>query len=138
MNLRIGVVLSPKGGALEKMLTPFRLGVGGVIGSGAQYMSWIALDDLVGLVHHALMEPSVNGALNAVAPNAVTNRELTKVLGRVLGRPTVLPLPGFAAKLAMGEMADELLLSSARVTSKTSYAFRYPELEPALRHMLGR
>ena len=136
--LRTGVVLSPKGGALAKMLTPFKLGVGGVVGSGEQYMSWIEIDDLVGMILHALAEESVAGPVNAVAPNPVTNHEFTKTLGRVLGRPTVFPLPAFAAKLAMGEMAEELLLSSARVETATSYEFRYPELEPALRHLLGR
>ncbi len=138
VHLRTGIVLSPKGGALAKMLTPFRMGAGGVIGTGSQIMSWIAIDDLVGLVHHALMEDDVVGPVNAVGPKPVSNRDFTKTLGRVLKRPTLLPLPSFAAKIAMGEMADELLLSSARVASKTSYEFLYPELGPALRHLLGR
>ncbi len=138
VNLRIGIVLSPKGGALSKMLTPFRMGVGGVIGDGDQYMSWVALDDLVGLIHHSLMNDDTFGPINGVAPNPVTNRTFTKTLGKVLSRPTLLPLPAFAAKLAMGEMADELLLASARVSTRSSYDFRYPELEPALRHVLGR
>lgn len=137
VNLRIGIVLSPKGGALQKMLTPFKMGAGGVIGSGEQYMSWIALDDLVGLLHHSLMNET-SGPVNGVAPNPVTNREFTKTLGRVLSRPTIFPLPAFAAKLAMGEMADELLLSSARVSSRSDYTFRYPTLDAALRHVLGR
>ncbi len=138
VHLRTGIVLSPKGGALAKMLTPFRMGAGGVIGTGNQYMSWIAIDDLVGVIHDALMEDEVVGPVNAVAPHPVTNRDFTKTLGRVLARPTLFPLPGFAAKLAMGEMAEELLLASTRVESKTKYGFLYPELEPALRHLLGR
>ena len=142
VNLRIGVVLSPKGGALQKMLTPFRMGVGGVVGSGDQYMSWISIDDLVGAIHHALMEDGVAGPVNAVAPNPVTNREFTRTLGKVLSRPTIFPLPGFAAKLAMGEMAEELLLSSARVQPSglqaSGFEFAHPRLEQALRHVLGR
>lgn len=142
VRLRLGIVLSPKGGALQKMLTPFRLGVGGVIGDGSQYMSWISLDDVAGAILHALMTDTLDGAVNAVSPSPVTNREFTRVLGRVLRRPTILPLPSFAAKLALGEMADELLLSSAKVSAKklvdSGYVFRQPELEGALRHVLGR
>lgn len=139
---RFGVVLSPRGGALAKMLTPFRLGVGGVIGSGRQVMSWIALDDAIGAIYHALNQPELRGPVNVVAPQAVTNREFTKTLGRVLGRPTILPVPAFAIRLALGEMADELLLSGMHVVPKrlleTGYTFRFPDLESALRHMLGR
>lgn len=142
VNLRIGLVLSPAGGALAKMLTPFRLGVGGVVGSGTQYMSWIDLDDLTGAIGHALATDTLSGPVNAVAPTPVTNAEFTRTLGRVLRRPTLLPLPAFAARLAFGEMADELLLASARVVparlQATGYAFRYPTLEGALRHQLGR
>lgn len=142
VNLRIGVVLSPKGGALATMLTPFKLGAGGVVGSGDQYWSWIAIDDLLGAIHHAIITEELSGAVNAAAPNPVTNREFTKTLGRVLHRPTVLPMPAFAAKLALGEMANELLLASARVVPKrlleSGYEFRFPELEGALRHVLGR
>jgi uncharacterized protein (TIGR01777 family) len=140
--LRIGIVLSPAGGALAKMLIPFQLGLGGVIGSGNQYMSWIALDDVAGVIAHALVTDTLQGPVNAVAPYPVTNREFTKTLGRVLRRPTVFPLPGFAARLAFGEMADALLLASTRVEPKrllaTQYVFRYPELEDALRHLLGK
>jgi uncharacterized protein len=140
--LRIGIVLSPAGGALAKMLLPFKLGLGGVIGSGSQYMSWIALDDVAGVIAHALVTDTLQGPVNAVAPYPVTNREFTKTLGRVLKRPTVFPLPGFAARLAFGEMADALLLASTRVEPKrllaTQYVFRYPELEDALRHLLGK
>ncbi len=141
-NLRIGVVLSLAGGALAKMLPPFRMGAGGTIGSGRQYMSWIALDDVIGAIYHALTHETLRGSVNAVAPNPVTNREFTQTLGRVLSRPTLLPMPAFAARLAFGEMADELLLASTRVEPArllaTGFVFGYPELEGALRHVLGR
>lgn len=141
VHLRIGVVLSPAGGALAKMLPPFRMGIGGKIGSGRQYMSWIAIDDLIGVFHQALTTESLTGPVNAVAPNPVTNLEFTNTLGRVLGRPTVFPLPAFAARLAFGEMANDLLLASARVEPaqllSTGYTFRFPELEGALQHLLG-
>jgi len=142
VHMRIGMVLSPEGGALGKMLTPFKMGVGGKIGSGEQYMSWIALDDVVGAIKHALKDESLQGAVNTVAPGAVTNAEFTKTLGGVLGRPTLFPVPAFAARLAFGEMADELLLSSTRVEPKrlhaTNYQFAYPKLEAALRHVLKK
>lgn len=142
VNLRFGVIFSPAGGALAKMLTPFRMGVGGRIGSGRQWLSWIALDDAVGAAHHALTSESVRGPVNAVAPGSVTNLQFTKGLGRVLGRPTILPMSSFATRLAFGQMADELLLASARVEPtrllQTGYAFRHPELESALRHLLGK
>jgi len=142
VHLRIGVVLSPLGGALAKMLLPFRMGLGGIIGSGRQFMSWIALEDLVGSIAYALTTDAIRGPVNAVAPHPVMNREFTKTLGRVLGRPTLFPMPAFAARLAFGEMADELLLSSGRVEparlSTTGYVFRYPTLEGALRHLLGK
>ena len=142
VNLRFGVILSPAGGALAKMLTPFRMGVGGKIGSGRQYMSWIALDDATGAVQHALANGSLHGPVNGVAPRPVTNLEFTKTLGRVLVRPTILPMPVFAARLAFGEMANELLLASARVEPsalvKGGYVFGHPDLEGALRFLLGR
>jgi uncharacterized protein len=141
VNLRLGVVLSPKGGALAQMLTPFKLGVGGAIGSGRQYFSWIALDDLVSAIGFVLRTAAMSGPVNAVAPQPVTNREFTKTLGRVLGRPTVLPMPAFAARLAFGEMADEMLLSGARVEPRallaSGFKFQYPELESALRYVLA-
>jgi uncharacterized protein (TIGR01777 family) len=141
VHLRLGVVLSAAGGALAKMLPPFRLGLGGVLGSGRQYMSWIALDDVVGAIQHAIVTDALQGPTNAVAPNAVTNQEFTKTLGKVLGRPTAIPLPAFGARLMFGEMADELLLASARVQPTkllaSGYQFRYPELEDALRHVLA-
>ena len=140
--LRIGIVLSPAGGALKKMLLPFQLGLGGVISAGTQYMSCIALDDVVGAIQHAITNDEVSGPINAVCPEAVTNREYTRTLGRVLGRPTLFPVPAFAARLAFGEMADTLLLASTRVEPRillrTGYEFRYPQLENALRHVLGK
>jgi hypothetical protein len=124
------------------MLTPFKFCAAGVIGSGRQYLSWVAIDDVVGAIHHAITCESLNGPVNVVSPNPVTNRDFTKTLGRVLRRPTVLPMPAFAARLAFGEMADELLLASTRVVphrlEETGYKFRHPDLEPALRHLLGR
>jgi uncharacterized protein len=141
VQLRLGVVLSAAGGALAKMLPPFRLGLGGILGSGQQYISWIALDDVVGSIQHAIVTDSLQGPTNAVAPRAVTNREFTKTLGKVLGRPTAIPLPAFAARLMFGEMADELLLASARVQPAkllaSGYEFRRPELEAALQHLLA-
>lgn len=140
VKLRIGVVLSPKGGALAKMLLPFRLGAGGVIGSGRQYFSWVALDELVRIIQFALNDSSLVGPVNAVSPHPVTNHEYTKTLGKVLGRPTIFPMPVFAARLAFGEMADALLLASTRVVperlKQAGYAFQFPELEPALQSML--
>ena len=142
VHLRIGVVLSPKGGALAKMLTLFQLGLGGVVGSGRQYWSWVAIDDVIGAIRHCLERADVSGPVNVVSPNPVTNFEFTKTLGGVLHRPTVFPLPAFAARLAFGEMADELLLGSNRILpqrlQETGYAFRCPTLEFALRHLLGK
>ena len=142
VNLRTAPVLSPAGGPLAQLLTPFRLGLGGVVGSGRQYFPWIAIDDLIGAIHHALVTESLSGPLNAAAPHQVTNREFTKTLGRVLGRPTLFPLPAFAARLAFGEVADELLLASQRMEPvrlrASGYGFRFPELEGALRHLLGK
>ncbi len=142
VRLRIGIVLSDRGGALAKMLLPFRLGLGGRIGSGGQYMSWIALNDVVGAIHHAIITEALRGPVNAVGPSPVVNLEFTKTLGRVLSRPTIFPLPGFAARFALGEMADALLLSSTRAEpaqlKASGYTFREPELERALRHLLGR
>jgi uncharacterized protein (TIGR01777 family) len=142
VHLRLGIVLNPAGGALGQMLLPFKLGAGGVIGSGRQYMSWIALDDAIGAILHTLMTPSVQGPVNAAVPQPLTNRDFVTVLGRVLGRPTLLPLPAFAARFAFGEMADALLLASTRVEPRrlidTGYALRYPDLESALRHLLGK
>ncbi len=142
VNTRFGVVLSPKGGALAKMLTPFKMGAGGKVGSGKQYMSWIALDDVAGAIQHGLMTGELNGPVNVMSPNPCTNSEFTKTLGKVLSRPTIFPMPAVAARLAFGEMADELLLASARALperlQQTGYEFRFPHLEPALRHLLGK
>jgi uncharacterized protein (TIGR01777 family) len=141
VNLRFGVVLSPEGGALKKMLPPFKMGVGGVMGNGKQYWSWVSLEDVVGAILHALNTPSLKGPVNVTA-GAVTNAEFTKVLGRVLKRPTFFPMPAFAARLVLGEMADALLLCSARVEPArlraSGYSFRHPDLEPALRDLLKK
>ena len=140
VNLRFGVILSPAGGALARMLLPFRLGLGGVVGAGGQWMSWVALDDVLGAVLHALRTEPLLGPVNVASPNPVTNRDFTRALGRVLHRPTVFPLPAFAARLAFGEMADALLLSSARVLPKrlegSGFRFARPELEGALHPLL--
>ena len=141
VNLRIGFVLSKAGGGLAAMLLPFKLGIGGRVGSGRQYLSWIAIDDVVGAISHAILTDELRGPVNAVAPHPATNREFTKALGRVLWRPTIFPLPVFAAHLLMGEMADNLLLASTRVEPArllaTGYQFRFPQLKAALRHVLG-
>ena len=115
VNTRFGVILDKNGGALAKMLPPFRMGVGGRVGSGKQWMSWIALDDVVGGIKFALANDSLKGPVNFVAPNPVTNAEFTKTLGKALSRPTLFPIPAFGVRLAFGEMADALLLSSQRV-----------------------
>ncbi len=137
---RIGLVLSRDGGALARMLLPFKLGVGGRIGSGRQYMSWIALDDLVGAIRHLIRTTDLSGPVNTVSPEPATNREFTRALARTLARPALFPLPAFAARLAFGEMADALLLASARVEPvrlKTSgYRFIHPRLEDVLHHEL--
>lgn len=142
VNLRFGLVLSAEGGALKKMLLPFKMGVGGKIGSGDQYWSWIVIDDVVGAIHHAITHDSLVGPVNAVAPFPVTNEEFTRILGRILKRPTIFPLPEFAAKLALGEMADEMLLTSARVQPKklpaAGYNYEFTDLEAALRYLLGK
>ena len=139
---RFGIILSPKGGALGTTLPIFKLGGGGRIGSGRQWWSWVALDDVVGAIRHALENASVEGPVNVGSPNPVTNARYTKALGEVLNRPTVFPLPAPAARLLLGEVADALLLASQRIDpaklEETGYLFRYPELEGALRHLLGR
>jgi uncharacterized protein (TIGR01777 family) len=134
--LRNGIVLSKDGGALATMMTPFKLGVGGVVGSGKQWMSWVSLDDAVGIVNYALENENLRGAVNVVSPNPVTNEEFTKTLGEVLYRPTFLPLPEFAVNLVFGEMGDALLIDSTRVVPKrlldSGFKFRYPEINSAL------
>jgi uncharacterized protein len=137
---RFGIILDANEGALGKMLTPFRMGVGGRIGDGKQWMSWIAIEDVVNGLKFVIDKP-VSGAVNFVAPNAVTNAEFTKTLGRVLSKPTLFPVPAFGARLAFGEMADALLLSSQRVKpgvlEEKGFKFAQPSLEPALRHILA-
>ncbi|MGH7492732.1 MAG: TIGR01777 family oxidoreductase [bacterium] len=138
---RLGVILTPKGGALQKMLLPFKLGVGGVMGDGKQYWSWVALDDVIGAIQHCLWTESLRGPVNVVAPHAVTNHEFTKALGRALSRPTIFPVPAFVARLLLGEMAEELLLASARLEPAqlmaNGYKFHHVEVEAALRALLN-
>jgi hypothetical protein len=140
LNLRIGVALDPSGGALAAMLVPFRLGLGGRLGSGSQYVSWITLDDLVGALRHCLVSTTLSGPVNAVAPAPVTNTELTRALSRVLGRPAFLRVPASALRLVLGKAADELLLGGARVSSgkleRSGYVFRDREIEGALKRLL--
>ncbi|HEV2021905.1 MAG TPA: TIGR01777 family oxidoreductase [Terriglobales bacterium] len=138
--LRIGFILSPRGGGLARMLPPFRMGLGGKLGSGRQWMSWVSIHDVVGAIQHALATEALQGPVNTVAPHPVTNAEFTRTLGRVLSRPTIFPMPGFAARLAFGEMGDALLLASQRVQpvklQSSGFQFRHPELEGALRELL--
>ena len=142
VNLRFGIVLTPAGGALGRMLPPFRAGVGGPLGGGKQWVSWISVDDAIGAVHHALLTGELSGPVNAVAPEPVTSRTFAATLGRVLHRPALLSAPAPALKLLFGEMAETALLSSQRVSSSrliaSGYSFRHPRLESALRHVLGR
>ena len=139
---RLGIVLSTDGGALGATLPIFKLGGGGKIGSGRQYWSWVSLDDVIGAIVHAIDTEALSGPVNVVTPDPPTNTEYTKVLGHVLGRPTFLAVPAPAARVAIGGMADELLLASARVEPvrlrETGYSFRHPELEGTLRHLLDR
>jgi uncharacterized protein len=141
VNIRIGLVLSATGGALPNMLKPFKLGLGGRIGSGQQWWSWIHVDDIVRGIHHAIRTELLSGPVNMVAPNPVRNAEFTKVLASVLGRPAFFPVPEFALRLAFGEMAaSELLLASQRVEpgklTASGYTFRFPELRAALENLL--
>jgi uncharacterized protein (TIGR01777 family) len=140
MNTRFGIILAKNGGALKKMLPPFRMGIGGRIGTGKQWMSWIALDDVVGALKFALTSQSLAGPVNFVTPNPVRNAEFTKTLGNVLSRPTIFPIPAFGVRFAFGEMADTLLLSSQRVEpsklQEDGYQFQYSQLAPALSHIL--
>ncbi|HYL13231.1 MAG TPA: TIGR01777 family oxidoreductase [Terriglobales bacterium] len=142
VNMRIGLILSPVGGALPKMLTPFRLGVGGNIGNGRQWWSWIDVSDVVGAVHHIMKTDLLQGPVNLVAPKPVTNAEFTKTLAEALHRPAIFPMPAFAARLAFGEMADELLLASQRVEPTklvaSGYPFQHSDLKKALEDILTR
>ncbi|MBL8880531.1 MAG: TIGR01777 family oxidoreductase [Phycisphaerales bacterium] len=141
VNLRIGLVLAASGGALEKMLPIFKFGMGGIVGSGRQFMSWITLTDLLRAIRFAIERDHLRGAVNAVAPHAVTNRDFTMTLARVLHRPAIIPAPAFAIRAAMGEMGEQLLLSGANVRPKrlldAGFSFSHPELDAALRHELG-
>ncbi len=140
VNLRTGMVLTPEGGALAAMHTPFRLALGGKVGNGRQYMSWISRDDLVSVVHFALESGDLDGPVNAVSPQPVTNAEFTRILGLVLNRPTPFSIPSFFVRLAFGEMGRDLLLASARVNperlQKAGFEFKHPDLEAALNDML--
>ena len=140
VNTRFGIILASAGGALAKMLPPFRMGVGGKIGSGQQWMSWISLPDVINAIKFVLTNEALSGPVNFVGPNPVTNAQFTKTLGKVLSRPTLFPIPAFGARLAFGEMADALLLSSQRVEPRVlkerGYQFQYSELEQALSHAL--
>jgi uncharacterized protein (TIGR01777 family) len=142
VHLRTGLVQDVAGAGLPKQVLMFRMGIGGRLGSGRQWLSWISLDDAAGAYLHALAREDLSGPVNAVAPNPVTNTEFTAALARVLRRPAFLHAPAFAPRLVLGEVADELLLISMRVHParllETGYRFRFPELEPALRHTLGR
>ncbi|MFN7131048.1 MAG: TIGR01777 family oxidoreductase [Myxococcales bacterium] len=141
VNLRIGMVLTPRGGALARMLPAFRLGGGGPIGSGRQWMSWITYDDLLAAFEHALFDERVQGPVNVSAPTPVSNRDFASTLGRVLHRPAVVPVPAAAVRLAFGEMGQALVLAGARVLPRalqaTGFRFGFDALEPALRHLLG-
>ncbi len=141
-NLRFSVVLSADGGAFKTMMTAFKLGAGGVIGSGEQYVSWIKLDDAVRAIAYVLGNPYISGPVNIATPNPVTNRELTKALGAALHRPTILPMPAFLARLAFGEMANEMFLASTRVRPKrltdTGFHFESPLLDDALQAILRK
>lgn len=140
VNARFGIVLGGDGGALTKMLLPFRMGVGGIVGNGRQFWSWVAVEDAIGAIQHSLTTESVCGPINVVAPNAVANREFTKTLGRVLKRPTIFPMPAVVARTVFGEMAEALLLGSARVQpirlEGSGYRFRFPSIETALRYLV--
>ena len=139
VTVRIGLVLGLGGGLLAQVLPPFKIGVGGILGSGRQWMSWIHVDDVIGIILHALENNEIRGALNATAPTPVRNTEFTKTLGTVLRRPTLFPVPTFGLKLMMGEFADFIVLSQNVLPEKTEvsgYEFRHRTLESALRDLL--
>jgi len=141
VHARFGIILDANGGALAKMLTPFRMGIGGRVGDGKQWMSWIAIEDVVNGLISVIGDKSVSGPVNFVAPNAVTNAEFTKTLGRVLSKPTLFPVPVFGVRLAFGEMADALLLAGQKVKpnvlEQKGFDFSWPTLDSALRHVLA-
>jgi uncharacterized protein len=142
VQLRTGVVLSPTGGALGKMLTPFKMGVGGNIGNGRQWMSWIDVQDMAGAIHHILKADLLQGPVNMVAPRPVTNAEFTRTLASVLSRPAIFPMPAFVVKLAFGEMGETVLLGSQRVEPAqlvtSGYPFRFSELRASLESLLKK
>ncbi|HSB76966.1 MAG TPA: TIGR01777 family oxidoreductase, partial [Terriglobales bacterium] len=142
VQLRIGIMLSMSGGALKQMVTPFRYGLGGIVGNGKQYWSWVALEDVAGAVQHALVHDGLAGPVNVVSPNPVTNIDFTRAIAQVLRRPALFPLAPFAVRLFFGQMGEELLLASARVLptklEASGYKFRYPELKPALVDILRK
>lgn len=141
VHLRFGPILARDGGMLSKLLTPFKMGMGGKVGSGKQFISWVSLEDSINATVLAINDESLRGPLNVVSPNPVTNEEFTKTLGHVLNRPTALAMPAFAARLAFGELADEMLLVSQRVMPKklsaNGFQFKYPELDAAFRAYVG-
>ncbi len=136
VNLRSGVVLSTRGGALARMIPPFKFGLGGVVGSGRQYVSWVTLGDVCRAIRHCIESESISGPVNAVAPQAATNRDLTKALGKALKRPTLFPVPAPAVSLMFGEMGRELLLASTRVKPdallRDRFAFEHPQIDEAV------
>lgn len=140
ISLRIGVVLAKEGGALSRMLLPFKLGLGGKIGSGGQYMSWITLEDLCEVIHFCLIHKKIEGPVNTITPHAVTNYDFTKALGKALSRPTIFPMPAFIAKLVFGEMGEELLLSGQNAAPKklvdAGFSFIHPKIDGALASLL--
>ncbi len=141
VNMRLGVVLSPEGGALGKMLTPFRLGLGGKMGSGEQYWSWIAIDDVLSAIYHSIVSEDLRGPVNFTAPAPVTNARFTEVLAEALRRPAFFHVPEFALRALLGEMADEMLLASTRALPSrllgSGYTFQYGDLKSALTHLLS-
>jgi uncharacterized protein len=142
VQLRIGIMLSMSGGALKQMVRPFRFGLGGIIGNGRQYWSWVTLEDVVGALQHALTHEGLSGPVNVVSPNPVTNIDFTRGIAQVVRRPALFPLPPFAVRLFFGQMGEELMLASARVLpaklEASGYKFRYPELKPALMDILRK
>ncbi|MCD6052131.1 MAG: uncharacterized protein K0Q55_3549 [Verrucomicrobia bacterium] len=140
VHLRFGVILAKQGGALAKMVPPFKAGMGGPVGGGEQYISWVALDDALGVIMHALTHTDLEGPVNVVSPEPVKNKDFAQALGHALGRPTLVPVPAFAVKLAFGEMAEAILLASQRVMPqqllKSGYSYRHPELSVLLRELL--
>ena len=142
VRLRFGVILAPEGGALPKMLAPLRWGIGGRLGSGRQWMSWTALEDAIEIARNAISDEHYAGAINVVAPNPVRNTEFTRIAAAILNRPAIFPTPAFALRLALGEMAQTLLLASQRVQparlSELGYSFRFESIEPALRSLMDK